>query len=103
LVAYGREHETAERIRRADRQLVRIARRDALAAGVADSLSILVAGATTVGVLAAAVSAHHAGALDRVLVAALALLALASFEGVASLPGTARELASLLASGRRIA
>jgi thiol reductant ABC exporter CydC subunit len=102
LVAYGRERETAERIRRADGELVRIARRDALAAGVADALSILVAGATTVGVLAAAVSAHEAGALDRVLVAALALLALASFEGVAALPQAARDLTATLTAGRRV-
>ncbi len=98
LVAFGREQETADRIRRADRELVRLARRDALAAGVADSLSILVAGATTVGVLAVAVSSP----LDRVLVAALALLALASFEGVAPLPQAARELAATLSAGRRV-
>ena len=44
-----------------------LARRDAFAAGVADSLAILVAGATVVGVLAAAVAAHNDGELDRVL------------------------------------
>ena len=102
LVAFGRDEEAAEGIRRADRELVRLARRDAFAAGVADSLGILVAGATTVGVLAAAVAAHHAGDLDRVLVAAVTLLALASFEGVAALPQSARELAATLTSGRRV-
>jgi len=102
LVVFGRRQETAERIRRADAALVRLARRDALAAGIGDSLSILVAGATTVGVLAAAVAAHDAGSLDRVLVAALALLALASFEGVAALPQAARELAATLTAGRRV-
>ncbi|HEX7310342.1 MAG TPA: thiol reductant ABC exporter subunit CydC [Gaiellaceae bacterium] len=102
LVAFGREEDTVERIRRADRVLARLARRDALAAGVADSLAILVAGATVVGVLAAAVAAHNAGALDRVFVAALALLALASFESVAPLAQTARELAATLAAGRNV-
>src|SRR5204862_145368 len=82
--------------RAADRELVRLGRRDALAAGVGDSLSILVAGATAVGVLAVAVAAHDTGALDRVLVATLALLALASFESVAPLSGAARELAATL-------
>jgi ABC-type transport system involved in cytochrome bd biosynthesis fused ATPase/permease subunit len=53
-------------------------------------------------VLAAAVAAVHAGSLDRVLVVMLPLLALASFEGVAALPGAARELPSILASGRRV-
>jgi thiol reductant ABC exporter CydC subunit len=102
LVVYGREREMIARVREADVELGRLARRDALFAGLADALSVLVAGLTAAGVLAVAVSAHDAGALDRVLVATLALLALASFEAVASLPGTARELASVLGSGRRI-
>jgi len=99
LVVFGREDETAERIRRADSELVRLARRDALAAGVADSLSLLVAGATTVGVLAVAVAAPG---LDHVFIAMLALLALASFESVASLPQAARELAATLTAGRGV-
>ena len=52
--------------------------------------------------LALAVAAHDAGTLDRVLVATLALLALASFETVAPLPAAARELAGTLAAGRRV-
>jgi ATP-binding cassette, subfamily C, bacterial CydC len=102
LVAYGREDETLRRVRAADRQLARLARRDALAAGLADALSILVVGATVVGVLAVAVAAHETAALDRVLVATLALLALASFDAVAPLPGAARELFGSLAAGRRV-
>jgi ATP-binding cassette, subfamily C, bacterial CydC len=102
LVVYGREEEALERFRAADNELARLARRDALAAGVADGLAVVVAGATTVAVLAAAVSAHAAGDLDRVLVAAVTLLALASFEAVAPLPLAARELASTLAAGRRV-
>jgi thiol reductant ABC exporter CydC subunit len=102
LVAFGREADTVDRIRRADRELVRLARRDAVAAGIADSLAILVAGATTIGVLAAAVAAHDAGRLDRVLVAALALLALAAFESVTPLSQAARELAATLTAGRNV-
>ena len=102
LVAFGREEDTLERIRRSDRELSRLARRDALAAGIADSLAIVVAGATVVGVLASAVAAHNAGELDRVFVAALALLALASFESVAPLAQTARELAATLKAGRNV-
>ena len=102
LVVYGREEEALERFRAADNELARLARRDALAAGVADGLAVVVAGATTVAVLGAAVSAHAAGDLDRVLVAAITLLALASFEAVSPLPLAARELASTLAAGRRV-
>jgi ATP-binding cassette subfamily C protein CydC len=102
LVAFGREEDALARVREADRELVRLGRRDALVAGLADALSILVAGLTTVGVLAVAVAAHDAGTLDRVLVAALALLALSSFDAVSPLPAAARELAATLASGRRV-
>jgi thiol reductant ABC exporter CydC subunit len=102
LLLFGREDDRLAAVRAADRELDRLARRDALVAGVADALAILVAGVTTVGVLAAAVSAHDTGALDRVLVATIALLALSSFEAVASLPAAARELGGIVASGRRV-
>jgi thiol reductant ABC exporter CydC subunit len=102
LVVYGREEDVLERFRAADAELARLARRDALAAGLADGLAVAIAGATTVAVLAAALSAHAAGDLDRVLVAAVTLLALASFEAVAPLPLAARELASTLGAGRRV-
>jgi ATP-binding cassette subfamily C protein CydC len=102
LVAFGREQETLARVRVVDRELVRLGRRDALVTGLADSLSLLVAGVTTASVLAVAVAAHDAGALDRVLVATLALLALSSFDAVAPLSAAARELAATVASGRRV-
>jgi thiol reductant ABC exporter CydC subunit len=102
LVAYGREGDALARVRAADSELARLSRRDALVAGLADALSILVTGATVAGVLAVAVAAHEAGAMDKVLVATLALLALASFELVAPLPGAARELSATLSAGRRV-
>ena len=102
LVVYGAEDRMLDRVASADRELDRLARRDAVAGGLGDSLSILVAGLTVVGVLAVSVRAHETGSLNRVLVAMLALLALASFEAVAALPSAARELAGTLASGRRV-
>jgi thiol reductant ABC exporter CydC subunit len=102
LAVYGAEERTLERIRSADRELNCLARRDALVGGLGDGLSILVAGLTVAGVLAVSVQAHAAGSLDRVLVAMLALLALASFEAMAALPSAARELSGTLASGRRV-
>lgn len=102
LVAYGRDREAVDRVRTADAELVRLGRRDAFATGAADALMILVAGASAAGVLAVAVSAHDTGALDRVLVATLALLALASFDAVIPLPGAARELPAVLAAGSRV-
>ncbi len=102
LVAYGREEDALARVRRADRELVGLARRDAFVAGLADGAFVLVVGATTAVVLALAVSAHETGALDRVLVATLALLALSSFDAVQPLPAAARDLVSTVASGRRV-
>jgi ATP-binding cassette subfamily C protein CydC len=102
LVVYGREEATLARIRSLNRELARLERRDAFAAGLGDALSILLAGLTVAGVLAAATSAHDAGTLDRVLVATLALLALSSFECVTPLQAAARELAATLSAGRRV-
>jgi ATP-binding cassette, subfamily C, bacterial CydC len=102
LVAFGGERNRLARVRAADASLVKLARRDAFAAGVADGLGLGVAGLTVAGVLAVAVTASAAGALDRVLIAMLALLALASFEAVTPLSSAARELPATLGAGRRI-
>jgi ATP-binding cassette, subfamily C, bacterial CydC len=102
LAAYGREDDTIARVRTLDGELARLGRRDALVAGLGDALTLLVAGLTIVGVLVVSVSAHDAGALDRVLVATLALLALSSFDAVLPLPAAARELSTGLAAGRRV-
>jgi ATP-binding cassette, subfamily C, bacterial CydC len=102
LVAFGREEETLARVRAVDRELVRLGRRDALVSGLGDSLTLLVTGITTAAVLAVAVAAHDTGGLDRVLIATLTLLALSSFDAVAPLSATARELAATVAAGRRV-
>jgi ABC-type multidrug transport system fused ATPase/permease subunit len=67
-----------------------------------DGLRVLVTGITVAGVLAVAIAASAAGHLDRVEIAMLALLALATFEGVAPLSAAARERAAVLAAGRRV-
>lgn len=102
LAVYGAEERMLERVAKADRELDRLARRDAIVGGLGDGLSILVAGLTLVAVLAVSVRAHAAGSLDRVFVALLALLAVASFEAVSGLPAAAREFSATLASGRRV-
>jgi ATP-binding cassette, subfamily C, bacterial CydC len=102
IAVYGRQADTLERIGDGDRILTRLARRDSLAAGVADGLLLLVAGCTVVAVLASAVAAHDAGRLDRIFIAVLALLALASFDAVTPLPQAARELFGTLAAGTRV-
>jgi thiol reductant ABC exporter CydC subunit len=101
LVAFGAESAGLGRVRAADRTLVQLARRDALATGVADGLGLALTGATVCGVLvSAAASATHG--LDAVLIAMLALLALASFEAVTPLAAAARDLPATRSGGRRV-
>ena len=102
LVAYGAAGDAQARLRAADGALVRLARRDALVGGLADGAGLAVVGATVAGVLAVAVRASADGHLDRVLIAMLALLALASFEAVQPLAAAARELSVTLAAGGRV-
>jgi ATP-binding cassette, subfamily C, bacterial CydC len=102
LAAFGLEDDRLRTFRRADARLVRIARRMSLTDGTGDGLRLLVTGATIVGVLAVAVSAHADGGLDRVLIAMLALLSLAAFEAVQPLTDAFRELGASVAAGRRI-
>ena len=102
LVVNGAGAQALARVRDADRALVRLGRRDAWAGGLADGLGVAVTGATVAAVLVLAIQASAAGTLDRVLVAALALLALASFEAVQPLSAAARELSATLAAGRRV-
>jgi len=102
LVAFGADQAALARIRTADSTLVKLARRNALATGAGDGLGLMVSGVTVAGVLAVAVNAAAHGHLDRVLIATLALLALASFEAVMPLSAAARELFATLAAGRRL-
>ncbi len=102
IVAFGGEQATLTRVRTADSALVGLARRDALSTGMGDALGLVVTGATVCGVLAVAIGAASTGGLDRVLIAALALLALASFEAVNPLAAAARDLSATVSSGRRI-
>jgi ATP-binding cassette, subfamily C, bacterial CydC len=102
LAVYGRAEERLDALSAADRALVCVARRAARADGAANGLGLLVTGATLAGVVAVSVSAHTAGELNRVLIALLALLVLASFEAVQPLAQSARELAETLAAGERI-
>src|SRR5262249_13293241 len=102
LALYGAGPEALSRVRVADRDLDRHARRDALVGGVGEGLFVLVAGLTLVGVLAESVHAHDTGTLGRVLGATLALPALAWFESVVAPPAAARELWGPLTAGRRV-
>ena len=102
LVVLGADRAALARVAALDGELTRLARREALASGVVEGLALAVVGLTVAGVLAVCIAASAAGTLDRVLVATLALLAMASFEAVAPLPATALRLQATLDSGRRL-
>jgi len=102
LVVLGAADATIQTIRSFDTELLHLGRQDALAAGLIEGLSTAVSGLTVAGVLTVCAAATATGTLNRVMVASLALLAMASFEAVAPLPAAARVLRSTIASGRRL-
>ena len=102
LVAYGAAGERLERLEEADRRQRRSAVREALSAGAGDGAVTALAGVGAAAVLAAAIPAVTGGRLDGVLLGMLALLALASFEGVRSLPLAAQHLAGTDAAAGRL-
>jgi thiol reductant ABC exporter CydC subunit len=95
LVVLGADGAALARVAALDAELTRLARGEALAAGLVEGLGVAVVGLTVAGVLAVCIAAIAAGTLDRVLVATLALLAMASFEAVAPLPAAALRLLAL--------
>jgi ATP-binding cassette, subfamily C, bacterial CydC len=102
LVAYGVAEARLARLEETDRRLRRSVVREALAGGAGDGLVTAVAGLATAGVLAVAIPAVRADRLDGVLLGMLALLTLASFEGVRALPLAAQHLAGTEAAAERL-
>lgn len=102
IAAHGLEDERMARVRAADRDLARTARRDAALAGMAGGLVALTAGVAAAAVLAVGVPAVETGTLDGVLLGALALLAMAAAEAVAPLPLAAQHLSASAAAARRL-
>jgi thiol reductant ABC exporter CydC subunit len=102
LAVAGRARERIARLRAADGRLATLARRDGMAAGAATALGSAAAGGSVVAVLLVAIPAVHGGALAGVLVAALALLVLAAFEGLAPLPLAARRLRACAEAASRL-
>jgi ATP-binding cassette, subfamily C, bacterial CydC len=102
LEAYGAQEEALRCCEEADAELTRLARREALAAGLGSGLGVTAAGLTVWGVLLLGVAAVSGGTLTRVPLAVLTLTALAAFEAVTPLPGAAMALGHSLSSARRI-
>jgi thiol reductant ABC exporter CydC subunit len=103
LAVAGRARDRVERVRTADARLARLARRDAVAGAAATGLGSLLSGSAALAVLVVGIPAVHRGALAGVLLAALAFLAMAAVEGVATLPAAARRLRSCAEAAARLA
>ncbi|MFD5394630.1 thiol reductant ABC exporter subunit CydD [Streptomyces sp. NPDC127097] len=86
LTVAGALGARTESVRRADRELTRIASRSAAVAGTGAGLSALLCGLTVAASAAAGVQAVHAGRLTGVALAVVVLTPLAAFEAVAGLP-----------------
>lgn len=102
LTAYGLEDERIGRVRRADARLARISRSDAAIGASSAGILAALAGCAAAVMLAVAIPAVSGGGLDGVLLAALALLALASVETLAPLPSAAQHLGTTATAIRRL-
>ena len=85
IAVAGREEDWLARAGTDDAELVSLQRRDAMSGGLAEGLGTLLAVGAAVAVTAAAIPAVNSGQLSGVLLAALALLAMASFEAITPL------------------
>ncbi len=102
IAVAGREQEWLSRIESDGARLAHLQRRDALTGGLSVGLGTTLAAAGAVAVAAVAIPAVHSGALSGVLLAALVLLAIASFEAVAPLSAAAASIDACAESALRI-
>jgi ATP-binding cassette, subfamily C, bacterial CydC len=103
LHAFGAVGPALDRVRAADGELTRLARRTAGASGLGTGLTSVMAGVTLWAVLVLGVAATGQGTLGRVPLAVITLTALAAFEAVLPLPAAAIQLGQSRTSARRIA
>jgi thiol reductant ABC exporter CydC subunit len=103
LHAFGAVEAGLARVRAADAELTRLARRSASASGLGIGLSAAISGLTLWGVLLLGVAATGSGSLGRVPLAVITLTALAAFEVVTALPAAALALGQSRAAADRIA
>lgn len=102
LAVNGAGSRQEEAVMAAERDLARASRASAWTAGLTGGGVAAATGATVVVVLIVSGGAVGDGVIGGVLVAALALLALASFEGVAPLGGAGERLGPVLGASTRV-
>lgn len=102
LVVNGAAGEQLRRTLAADAELTAIARSGAHTAGVGQGLTVLCTGLAMWGALLVGVVAVHAGRLDDVLLAGIALIPLVAFELVAGLPAATQTLRRVRRAAARV-
>ena len=102
LVAFGRQEERSRRIGSTGAAYARLQRRMGALAAVNDGLGVLLTHLGMWMVLVLAIPYVTAGTIPAVMLAALALVATASFEAVTPLPLAAQMVGSSLEAARRL-
>ncbi len=102
LIVNGGAQEQLQRTLAADSLLTRIAGASARTAGIGQGLTSLCCGLAMWGALLVGVAAVHAGRLDGVLLAGLALIPLVAFELVMGLPTATQTLQRVRRSAARV-
>jgi thiol reductant ABC exporter CydC subunit len=102
LIVNGGAQEQLRRTLAADSLLTRIAGSSARTAGIGQGLTSLCCGLAMWGALLVGVTAVHAGRLDGVLLAGLALIPLVAFELVTGLPTATQTLQRVRRSAARV-
>lgn len=103
LLAFGATPGAMRRIRAADAELTDIARREAGSLGATGGIGVLVQGAAVIAALIAAIPAVTDGRLEPVWLAVAALLPLAAYDVVATLPSSALTFQRVRSAARRVA
>ena len=101
-MAFGAVDAQVQRVVEHDRELTRVAAASAHTTGVGAGLVVLCTGMAMWAALALGVSAVHAGRLDGVFLAVVALIPLAAFELVSPLPVAAQALEGAQRSAARL-
>jgi thiol reductant ABC exporter CydC subunit len=102
LVLYGGTEDRQARVRAADRRLMRLARSDALTAGMTAGLGTALTAVALAGVLIAAIPAVGDGRLPGTQLAVLAFVVVAAFEAVTPLSAAVQQFASVAGAEARL-
>ena len=102
IVVFGAQPAVADQIRAADVAVVTLSARESWSLGAGSATNTILQGAAVAGALALAIPAVNDGRLAPVWLAAVALVPLALFEVLSSLPGSALALQRVRGSATRL-